>query len=63
MFIFQDIKFNGKKINIIIQAWWIAEAGSNIFRMGSQPEKNRGVSEGAYPIQWARNRELTKFSI
>jgi predicted alpha-1,2-mannosidase len=46
----QDIKFNGKKINNnYFRHGELLKGGAIIFRMGSQPEKNRGVSEGAYP--------------
>jgi putative alpha-1,2-mannosidase len=46
----QDIKFNGKKINNnYFRHWELLKGGTIIFRMGPQPEKKRGVSEGAYP--------------
>jgi predicted alpha-1,2-mannosidase len=46
----QDIKFNGKKINNnYFRHGELLKGGAIIFRMGPQPEKNRGVSEGAYP--------------
>jgi predicted alpha-1,2-mannosidase len=46
----QDIKFNGKKINNnYFRHGQLLKGGTIIFKMGPQPEKTRGTSEGAYP--------------
>jgi predicted alpha-1,2-mannosidase len=46
----QEIKFNGKKINNnYFRHGQLLKGGTIVFRMGPQPEKNRGTSEGAYP--------------
>jgi predicted alpha-1,2-mannosidase len=46
----QDIKFNGKKINNnYFRHGQLLKGGTIIFKMGPQPEKTHGTSEGAYP--------------
>ena len=46
----QDIKFNGKKINNnFFRQKELWKGGTIIFRMGPEPEKDRGTKEESYP--------------
>ncbi len=51
----QDIKLNGRKIdkNFITQEE-LYNGGTLIFRMGSEPDKRRGISEDSYPYSMSR---------
>jgi predicted alpha-1,2-mannosidase len=51
----QNIKLNGKMIDRnYIRHDELLKGGKLIFRMGAEPNKNRGISEDAYPFSMSR---------
>ncbi len=52
----QDIKLNGRMIDRnFIRHDELLKGGKLIFRIGPEPDKNRGISESAYPFSMSRS--------
>ena len=55
----QDIKFNGKKVNVNFfrqEDMW--KGGTIIFKMGPEPQKKRGTEKEDYPYSMSTGNKL-----